>query len=278
MVLDGLAFPEGPRWHQGALWFSDMFDEKVCQLSPSGEVSVVLTIDQLPSGLGWLPGGDLLVVSMLDRRVLRWNGTALSEWASLLAYAEYHLNDMIVGQDGTAYVGNFGHDGFIGRPVAPSTLVMVDGQGRPTAVARDLLVPNGMAITPDGRTLLVAETSRSCLTAFDIHHDGTLGRRRVWAQFSGEIRPGDVSLDARGNAWVCCGGNAALLEVREGGEILSRLDLGPVRPAAGTFGGDDGKTYYLATFSDSYLPQVALVARSGAIRALRSTVPGAGFA
>jgi sugar lactone lactonase YvrE len=202
-VASGLAFPESPRWHRGEFWFSDFHARTINRVDASGEryVEVELPLD-LPSGLGWTPDGDLLAVSMLDRRLVRWDGKRLELWADLLSIAEYHLNDMLVTPQGTAYVGNFGFDVFIDAPFRTSSLVMVDPTGGAAAVARGLRGANGMELTPDGRTLIVTESFGACLTAFDVADDGTLSGRRTWAQLPAGLVPGSVSLDAQGHAWV----------------------------------------------------------------------------
>ena len=181
--VDGLAFPEAPRWHAGALWFSDFYDQRVVRASGDGNVETMLALaDDQPSGLGWLPDGRLLVVGMKKRQLLRLEQGVVSVAAELAALATGHCNDLLVDAQGRAYVGNFGFDLQARAPFAPTVLLMVTPEGVAQVVAEDLHFPNGMAITPDGRTLIVAESYGRRLTAFDVRSDGTLRGRRTWAQ------------------------------------------------------------------------------------------------
>jgi len=191
-VVDGLAFPEGPRWHDGRLFFSDQHAHQVLALDGAGNVEEIVRVEQQPSGLGWTPDGQMLIVSMLDRRLLRLDparsGAArLSVVADLSALATYHCNDMVVAGDGRAYVGNFGFDLDAGESPRPATLVMVEPDGAASIVAEEMRFPNGTVITPDGRTLIVGESVAGCLTAFTIEPDGTLSNRRLWAQLRGAV-------------------------------------------------------------------------------------------
>ena len=202
VVVDGLAFGEGPRWHAGALWWSDMHAEQVMRRGGAGEVETVCHVEGRPSGLGWLPGGDLLIVSMIDRRVMRM-GTdgALTPHADLSTVAPRRTNDMVVDRKGRAYVGNFGFDYDRDEPVAATSLALVRPDGSVSLVADGLLFPNGMVITPDDRTLVVAETWAMRLTAFDIKPDGSLANRRFWAQLPDRVSPDGICLDAEGAIW-----------------------------------------------------------------------------
>jgi sugar lactone lactonase YvrE len=156
-----------------------MHAHQVIQVSDKGEITPVIRVENQPSGLGWLPDGSLLVVSMLDRRLLRWDGKALTEHADLSALARWHCNDMVVDGEGRAWVGNFGFDLHSGAPQAATELICVGADGVARIVADDLMFPNGMVITPDGKTLVVAETFASRLTAFDIDPRGELKGRRL---------------------------------------------------------------------------------------------------
>ena len=179
-LVDGLVFPEGPRWRDGTLWFSDIWDDRVARVSPDGNCVTVTRLEQ-PSGLGWLPDGRLLVVAMRARKVMRLEPTGdLVVHADLSAFADWPCNDMVVADDGTAYVGHFGWDRQHGttQPRAASVL-RVQPNGAVDVAADDMLFPNGMAITPDGSTLIVAESSGSRVTAFDRGADGSLRNRRT---------------------------------------------------------------------------------------------------
>ena len=274
LLLDGLAFAESPRWHAGALWFSDFYTKRVQRLDPaSGELATVCEVPGQPSGLGWLPDGRLLVVSMTDRRVLRLesDGT-LATHADLSRLASFHCNDMAVDAAGRAWVGNFGFDLLAKAPPAPAELILVPPAGAPRVVARDLMFPNGCVITPDGRTLVVAETAAKRLTAFDIAPaDGTLANRRVWADLA--LRPDGICLDAEGAIW-CAGLRArTCVRVAEGGALLRRIDTDDTCIAC-ALGGDDGRTLFVVT-GEVTDAAIALAARRSRIRAIRVEVPAA---
>jgi len=197
VLLDHLMFPEGPRWHGGRLYFSDMHAHKVMTVDLNGATSVVCEVPNWPSGLGWLPDGRMLVVSMTDRKLMRLDPDGLSVHADLSGLASFHCNDMVVDGKGRAYVGNFGYNLYANEPQKPAELVMVTPGGAASVVARDLMFPNGTVITPDGRTLIVGESMGHRLTAFDILPDGSLTNRRVWADL-GEAVPDGIALDAEG--------------------------------------------------------------------------------
>src|SRR3954465_8343627 len=181
-LFEGGAYFECPRWHDGRWWVSDFYRHAVFTYDADGREQKMVEVEAQPSGLGWLPDGDLLVVSMKDRRVLRRSpdGT-LTEHADVAALTSGHLNDMIVDRQGFAYAGNFGFDLMGGGDPAPATLVRIDPEGNASVAAEDLWFPNGMVITDDG-TLIVAETFAARFSAFTIQSDGALADRRVWAQ------------------------------------------------------------------------------------------------
>jgi sugar lactone lactonase YvrE len=255
ILAEGLYFGEGPRWHAGRLWFSDFHDHAVKSVDESGNVRTELEIADQPSGLGWLPDGRLLVVAMHDRRVLRVDPAGAVVHADLSGIATWHANDMVVDSSGRAYVGNFGFDldqalrtrgveGVIAdHPTA--RLACVDADGSVHAVADALHFPNGMVITPDGRTLIVAETLAMRLTAFDIATDGSLSNRRVWATL-GMRAPDGICLDADGHVWV---ENAIAFEcalIAPGGRIVGTVTTR--RPCfACALVGAEGRTLYALT-------------------------------
>lgn len=278
-VLEGLAFGEGPRWHDGRLYFSDQHAHQVLALDPLGRIEEIVRVEQQPSGLGWTPGGSMLIVSMLDRRLLRFetdrsHGPRLAEVADLSALAAYHCNDMVVDAEGRAYVGNFGFDLDAGEQPRPANIVAVEPDGSARVVADDMLFPNGTVITPDGSTLIVAETVAGRLTAFTIESDGSLSDRRVWAQLSGAV-PDGICLDAEDAIWVACPLTSRCLRVAEGGAILEEIATGQAAFAC-MLGGDDRRTLYICT-SELDAPAVTVARRPGRIRARRVDVPGAGL-
>ena len=172
VLIDGLTFPEAPRWHGGKLWFSDFYSFRVLAVDLDGRVQTIAEVPNRPSGLGWTPEGALLIVSMLDRALLRLEGGKPSKVADLSALAGGPCNDMVVDAKGRAYVGNFGYDRHAGEEPRTTCIARVDPDGRVVRAADDLLFPNGTVITPDGGTLIVGETFAHRLTAFDIRADG----------------------------------------------------------------------------------------------------------
>lgn len=274
-VIDGLAFAEAPRWHGGKLWFSDMYTLSVHCMEPDGTLTTVAKVPGQPSGLGWLPDGRLLVVSMAERKLLRLEPQGLVLHADLSQLARFDCNDMVVDRQGRAYVGNLGFDVFSGAPMQPAELVMVTPDGQARTVASDLLFPNGAVITPDGKTLILAETFGYRLTAFDVASDGTLSERRSWAEL-GAVMPDGICLDAEGAMWMGSPLTSEFLRIREGGEITDRIAC--TQPAiACALGGADGRTLYLVS-GPTTPPEEALAARAGRIDAVRVPVPGAGLA
>lgn len=275
--VKGLAFPEGPRWHDGALWFSDFYSRLVSRVTPAGRVEPVIEVPGQPSGLGWLPDGRLLVVSMLERRLMRLDGGRLTEVADLSALTAGPCNDMLVDAQGRAYIGNFGFDLQAGAPFAPTGLVMVTPQGEARVVATDMHFPNGTVLTPDGRTLVVGESYGQRLTAFDVQPDGTLAKRRVWAQLHGKgLGPDGICLDAEGAIWLASPVTREVLRVREGGEITHRIPTGE-QAVACMLGGDDRRTLFILTGRVLVTPEQSLAQRGGAIHTVRVEVPGAGL-
>src|SRR3954454_12123569 len=182
-LFPGGSYFEGPRWHEGAWWVSDFYTHQVTRIGPDGAGTVVTEVEQQPSGLGWLPDGSLVIVSMKDQRLLRLADGSLSVLADLSTHCGGYLNDCVVDAEGRTYVGDFGFDLMGGGAFATSSLKRVDPDGTITVVAEDLHFPNGTVITPDGGTLIVGETWGNRFTAFDIAADGSLSGRRVWASF-----------------------------------------------------------------------------------------------
>lgn len=290
VVLDGMHYLECPRWHDGRIWVADFYRHEVLSATEDGaELRVEATVPQQPSGLGWLPDGRLLVVSMKDRTLMRREPDgSLVVHADLSQYATGLLNDMVVDTAGRAYVGNFGFDLMSGAAIEPTCLVRVEPDGGVTPVADELWFPNGSVITDDG-VLLVDETFGNRVTAFDLAPDGGLTNRRVWAQFGPlpsttrladalpqlVVAPDGCSLDAEGALWIADGSHGRVLRVREGGEIVEEI-----RPGMGTFacllGGADGRTLFICA-----APDFDEHARSGAaearLLAVRVAVPHAGL-
>ena len=274
VLLDGLFFPEGPRWHAGKLWFSDMQGLQVMTVDAAGKAEKIIDVKGSPSGLGWLPDGRLQVVSMLDRRLLRLDPEGLVEVADLNHLASFHCNDMVMDQQGRAYIGNFGFDYAANAPVEPAEIVLVTPQGHARIVAEDLLFPNGTVITPDGQTLIVAETFGNRLTAFDIESDGSLINRRIWAKLDG-VFPDGICLDAEGAVWVAAPHPGEVMRVLISGKISDRVAVS-TRPYACMLGGDDRCTLFICT-AGSTVPDEVLAGPGGKIETIDVEVPGTGL-
>jgi len=275
VVLEGLAFPEGPRWHDGHLVFSDQHDRRVVRMDGTGKAETLVEVPQQPSGLGWLPDGRMLIVSMLDRRVLRLEAGQLVEHADLAGIATGECNDMVVDSNGRAYVGNFGFDMYGGAEARETCIILVEPDGTARAAADDLAFPNGTVITDDGSTLIVGESYAGRLTAFTIAADGSLGDRRLFAQLQGAV-PDGICLDAEGAVWVACPLTGRVLRVRDGGEVVDEIKVTNDFAFACMLGGDDRRTLYMCTAASSD-PKLTRDLRSGRIEALEVDVPGAGL-
>jgi sugar lactone lactonase YvrE len=284
VLLTGIYFGEGPRWHEGRLWFSDFYAHTVKSVSLAGDVRVEVEIDDQPSGLGWMPDGSLLIVGMTKRQVLRRfpDGT-MDVHADLSNIATFHCNDMVVDAEGRAYVGNFGFDldeAMATRSVEDvlanhqtAKLACVQPDGSVSVVAEDMHFPNGSMITPDGTTLIVGETIGFCLTAFDIGPSGALSNRRVWAP-TGMRVPDGACLDAEGAVWFANAMGTECVRIAEGGEVLEVVETG--QPCfACMLGGDDGKTLFMLT-ADSAESHAVSGTPNGRIVTARVDVPHAG--
>lgn len=268
MLVDGGSFFEGPRWHEGRWWVSDFYRHEVRTVTTDGAEDVVMEVPGQPSGLGWLPDGSLLVVSMTDHLVLRRSpdGTE-STHADIGDRIAGNLNDMVVDAAGRAWVGGFGFDLMGGADPAATAIVRVDPDGTVTEAADDLLFPNGSVITPDGSTLIVGETMGCRYTAFTIGADGALTDRRVWAQLAPtptlrtfaetladvRVAPDGCALDAEGHVWAADALGARCIRVAPGGEVVDEV---AAPEGLGIFacmlGGDDGRTLLLCAAPDFF--------------------------
>jgi sugar lactone lactonase YvrE len=275
VLVDGLAFPEGPRWHEGRLFFSDQHDCRVLALDEAGTTETIVEVPQQPSGLGWLPDGRMLIVSMLDRRVLRLEGDELVEHADLSSLAPGECNDMVVDARGRAYVGNFGFDMYAGEEARETCMILVEPDGSARIAADGLAFPNGTVITDDGLTMIVGESYGGRLTAFPIAADGTLGDRRLFAQLRGAV-PDGICLDAEGAVWVACPLTGRCLRIREGGEVLDEVKVASDFAYACMLGGADRRTLYMCTAASSD-PSETTRSHSGRIETMRVDEPGAGL-
>lgn len=275
VLLDGLIFPEGPRWHGGRFWFSDMHAHKILTLDGSGHAETVAELDDRPSGLGWLPDGRMLVVAMGARKVLRLERSHLVEHADLSELAPADCNDMVVDASGRAYVGNFGFDFAGGGTPASTNIIAVEPEGRAWVAAEGLQFPNGSVITPDGKTLIVGETFGRKLTAFDIGKDGKLSNQRLFAEVRGAF-PDGICLDAEGAVWVASPPTSEFIRVREGGEVAERIPVPGKQAVACMLGGDDRKTLYLCTAIGTN-DELREGKTKGLIETVRVEIAGAGL-
>jgi len=288
-IITDLDFLEGPRWHDQRIWFSDFYTCRVYSAAEDGsDLRVEAEVPQQPSGLGWLPDGRLLIISMRDFRVLRReaDGT-LSCHADLSGYVNGYLNDMVVDSRGRAFVGEFGFDLMGGAPLDPARLLRVDPDGTVTKVAEDMWFPNGSVITPDG-TLLVGETFGNRVTAFDIAEDGALVNRRIWAKFAElpserelekmfaqvVVGPDGCCLDADTSLWVADCFNNRVIRVRPGGQITEEIQ-GGTGVFACALGGADGRTLFFCTAPD-FLESRRKNAREATLMVTRVDTPRAG--
>ena len=224
VLMEGIVLGESPRWHDGRLWFSDWGAHQVIALDPGGSHEVVVTVPSIPMCIDFLPDGRLLVVDSAQRRLLRRESDgSLVQHADLSQVSHKPWNDIVADDRGNAYINTIGFD-FPGGEFAPGLVALVTPDGEVGRVAGDLAFPNGMAITPDGGTLIVAESYGNRLTAYDISRDGSLVGRRVWAETPGD-HPDGICLDAEGAVWYADVGNRHCVRVCEGGEVLATVGL-----------------------------------------------------
>ncbi|MEZ0355279.1 SMP-30/gluconolactonase/LRE family protein [Mycobacterium sp. SA01] len=266
-LASGFCFGEGPRWFEGLLWLSDMLGDAVHTISIDGSVTTVELPGHAPAGLGFRPDGTLLIVSTERRLLLGYDGEAVTEVADLSGIAPAGLGDMVVDAHGRAYVGSQAREGGI--------IARVDPDDSVTVVAGDLDFPNGMAITPDGGTLIVAESIGRRLTAYDINADGSLSGRRVFADGL-DGPPDGIALDEAGGVWTSMTLAHQFERVVAGGEVTDRIDIGDRAAIACILGGPDRRTLFLVSAPDAY-PQRLVGTRGSGVEMVRVEIPGAGF-
>lgn len=276
-LQSGLSFGEAPRWRPGeGLYVSDIHANRVLLLGSDNLLTTVADFDGPVSGLGWLPDGRLLVVSMHDRRLLRRDTDgAFRVHGDLSGIATGHANDMVVAADGAAYVGNFGFSLTPREDVRPAHLAKVTADGTVSIAASELLFRNGAVITPDGHTLVIGESAGRRLTAFSIDARGDLGDRRAWAGMPEGAFPDGICLDADGAIWVASPSSRELLRIKEGGEVLDRIPTEQMAIAA-MLGGEERRTLFICT-AESTDPAFCQANHSARILAVDVDVPGAGL-
>lgn len=290
-LVEGGNYFECPRWREDRWWVSDFYRHAVYSYDSEGGERVELEVEAQPSGLGWLPDGDLLAVSMKDGRVLRRGvDGGVGTYADLSELITGHANDMIVDRHGRAFVGNFGFDLMGGGTPAPASIVRIDPDGAASVAAEDLWFPNGMVITDDG-ALIVAETFAARFTAFDIQPDGSLDHRRVWAEVEPAPEPADTAtmlsvvafgpdgcaLDAEGHVWAANALGGAVCRVAPGGGIVDEVAM---PDGLGVFacglGGEDGRTL-IACAAPDFHEEARATAREAVLLTTTVEVPQAGL-
>jgi sugar lactone lactonase YvrE len=276
--MSGIAFGESPRWHDGRLWFSDWGAKEVIALDPGGqsEIEVAVEFPAFPMCIDFLPDGRLLIVSGREGRLLcREPAGSLTTYAELSAVSDFPWNDIVVDGRGNTYLNNAGFD-FPGGEFATGTVALVTPNGSVREVADGVAFPNGMAVTPDNSTLIVAESYASRLSAFDIAADGTLSNRRVWAELGEGVPPDGICIDADGAVWYADVPNKRCVRVAEGGKELARAELDRGCFAC-TLGGVDKRTLFIVAQEWGGPESMAAAARTGQVLATRAPAPRAGW-
>lgn len=276
VLISGLSFGESPRWHDGRLWFADWGAEQLIAVDLDGAAELVARVHSFPFCIDWLPTGELLVVSAAQRRLLKLGaGGELSTYADLKPLSDKGWNEIVIDGRGNAYVNGGGFDLMAGEPFAPGVIALVTPEGVARQVADGIAFPNGMAVTPDNSTLIVAESYAGRLTAFDIAGDGTLSGRRVWAEL-GEAAPDGICIDASGAVWYADVPHRRCVRVAEGGEVLDlvELDRGCFSCA---LGGPEGRTLFMVVREWHGTAGARDERRTGQVLLVEAPEPGAGW-
>jgi sugar lactone lactonase YvrE len=275
ILMSGLAFPESPRWHDDRLWLSDWGAHEVIAVDLEGRSEVVVRVPSFPMCIDWLPAGRLLIVSASEGLLLRREPDgSLVTHADLTGLADHKWNDIVVDGRGNAYVNNTGFD-FPGGEFAPGTLALVTPDGSARQVGDGVAFPNGMAVTPDNSTLIVAESYGNRLTAFDIASDGSLSNRRLWADLQSGV-PDGICLDAENAVWYGDVPNQRCVRVREGGEVLQTIHLDRGCFAC-MLGGADRSTLFLIANRWRGTANMADGSRAGQVLTAEAPAAGAGW-
>jgi sugar lactone lactonase YvrE len=271
VLKTGIALGESPRWHDGRLWFADWVAEEVVALDLDGRGEIITQVRSLPFSIDWLPDGLMLITS--GRKLLRMEPDgSLATHVDLSGLSEHGWNEIVVDGRSNTYINNICFDFMGGGEFAPGIIALVTPNGEVRQVADGLAFPNGMAVTPDNSTLIIAESFAGRLTAFDIADDGSLSNRRVWAEL-GEGGDG-ICIDAEGAVWTPA--MKACLRVREGGEVLQRIELDRFCFAC-MLGGTDGKTLFMMAADWSGPENVGKGPRTGQVVTAEAPAPGAGW-
>ena len=274
-LMSGLAFGESPRWFENRLWFSDWGAHEVIAVDLEGKSEVIVRVPSFPMCIDFLPDGRLLIVSASDGRLLRREPDgSLMTHADLTGLANHKWDDIVVDGRGNAYVNNIGFD-FPGGEFAPGILALVTPDGSARQVAEGVAFPNGMVVTPDNATLILAESYGNRLTAFDIAANGSLSNRRVWADLQGGV-PDGICLDAETAIWYGDVPNKRCVRVREGGEVLQAIQLDRGCFAC-MLGGMDKRTLFLVAAEWRGPASMADGRRTGQVLTIEAPAPGVGW-
>ncbi|GAB1644769.1 SMP-30/gluconolactonase/LRE family protein [Krasilnikovia sp. MM14-A1259] len=273
-VLTGRGLVESPRWHTDRLYFSDWSAGEVISAGLDGSSEVVARVASLPLCTAWLPDGRMVIVSSADGLLLcREPDGALTRYVDL---GRPGWNDVVADGRGNVYVNGAGFDPTAGEAVRPGTVVLVTPDRSVRQVAEDIAFPNGMAVTADNATLIVADSYRHCLVAFDIEPDGGLSRRRIWADVGNGV-PDGICLDAQNAVWYADVPNQQCVRVAEGGTVRQRVDLDRGGFAC-ALGGPGGTTLFITAARWQGMTEAEMVTPgSGELLAVQVDVPGAGW-
>ncbi len=266
-LAGGFCFGEGPRWFEGLLWFSDMLGEALHTVNLNGSMTTVALPGRTPTGLGFRPDGSLLIASAADRQVLHYDGDTVTTLVDLSPHVPADLGDMLVDAAGRCYIGTQSFSGGV--------IVRIDPDETVHTVATDLDFPNGMVLTPDGDTLIVAESTGRRLTAFTVDGQGDLEERRVFAEGL-DAPPDGIALDAEGGVWAAMTLAGEFERITAGGVVTDRIDVGDRAAIACALGGPKRRTLFLLSSPDAY-PKRVIGTRESRLDAVRVEIPGAGL-
>jgi sugar lactone lactonase YvrE len=275
-VMNGIMFGESPRWHENRLWFSDWGAQEVIAVDLTGNSEVILRVASFPFSIDWLADGRLVIVSASDRRLLRREADgSLQTHADLAGLSSFPWNEIVVDGRDNAYVNNIGFDFSPDAQPGPGSLALVTPDGSAREVADDVAFPNGMVVTRDNSTLILAESYANRLTAFDIAADGSLSNRRIWATL-GDGVPDGICLDREDAVWYADVPNKRCVRVREGGEVLRTIELDRGCFAC-MLGGPDNRTLFIVAREWSGPASAADGSRTGQVLSTEAPAPGAGW-
>lgn len=277
VLMTGIVFGEQPRWHEDRLWFSDWGSREVIAVDLHGNSEIVLRAPSFPCCVDWLPDGRLLLVSARDGLLLRKeaDGTLVTHGDVSKVSRLPAGNELVVDGRGNAYVNGIGFDLMAGEPFAPGFITLVSPDGSARLVADGLAFPNGMLVTPDNATLIVAESYANRLSAFDIGADGSLSGRRVWADL-GDGVPDGICLDADGAVWYADVPHKRCVRVREGGEVLQRVEIDRGCFAC-ALGGADRQTLFIMATAWNGPDGMFAEPRTGQVLSIKAPAPGVGW-